>query len=120
MKPYTNALIMALVPVFICLMMIVEILSGATSDDSRFAYLELGNLGLGLLIALFMRFRASGMGWALVAMGVGQLVIAAVALVVGIGTPAVVLAVSGILALFFSGAAWMFWRAAAEETGGAG
>lgn len=120
MKSYTSALVMALVPVFICLMMIVDILSGATSDDPLIAYLELGNLGLGLLIGLLMRFRTSGMGWALIAMAVGQLVIAGVALLVGIGTPAVVLTVSGIIALFFSGAAWMFWRTATEETGGAG
>lgn len=115
MYTYKNSLIAALVPIAIVLFMSVEILFGETTDDLLFAYLGFGNLGLGLFISAAMRFRARGMMWALIFMGIGQLAIAVVALVTDMGTPAVVVAVTGIIAIFFISAAWLFWHVAKKE-----
>lgn len=81
------------------------------SEDNPANQMYFGVLAVGLVGALIARFRPAGMAVALVAMAIGQVLIAVIALVAGLGF-------TGPITLFFAAlwltSAWLF-RKAAEE-----
>jgi hypothetical protein len=88
---------------------------GADGDPANLMYF--GVLAVGGIGAVIARFGPSGMARALVAMAIGQAVVAAIAIFGGLGRPwsgaLELLLLNGIFVSLFVGSAWLFRRAAA-------
>lgn len=104
-----------IVPVAIAAYVALDILSGGAGDPPLIGYLEVGNLALGLVLALQGGFRASAMSRAMGGMAVGQLLIGGAILSLGTETASTALTVSGILAVMFGGSAWAFAQVRARD-----
>jgi hypothetical protein len=87
---------------------------GKDGDPSNLMYF--GVLAVGLVGALMARFHAPGMARALVAMALAQTLVAAIAVVAGLGRPwsgpAELVLLNGFFVAAFAASAWLFRRAA--------
>jgi hypothetical protein len=87
---------------------------GADGDRANLMYG--GVLAVGIIGSLIARFQPRGMARALVAMAFAQAVVAAIALVLGLGAPysppGEIVALNGFFVALFAGSAWLFRRAA--------
>lgn len=90
---------------------------GSDGDPANIMYF--GVLAVGSIGAIIARLQPLGMARALVAMALAQAVVAAIALVAGLGLPysgpAEILGLTGIFMALFAGSAWLFRRAARER-----
>jgi hypothetical protein len=75
-----------------------------------------GVLAVGIVGAIIARFRPHGMARALFATALAQALVAAIALIAGLGLPwsgpAEILVLNGFFIALFAGSAWLFRRAA--------
>lgn len=87
---------------------------GQDGDPANRMYF--GVLAIGLVGAFIARFRPPGMARALLATALAQVVVAAIALVAGLGLPwsgpAEIIGLNGFFFAMFAGSAWLFRRAA--------
>jgi hypothetical protein len=87
---------------------------GHEGDPANLMYV--GVLAVGVIGAVVARFRAPGMARALLATAVAQALVAAIAIVGGLGAPwsgpAELLAINGFFIALFVGSAWLFKHAA--------
>jgi CHASE2 domain-containing sensor protein len=91
---------------------------GADGDPANRMYA--GVLAVGIIGALIARFRSPGMANTLLAMAVAQTVVAAIALIAGLGQPwsppVELIALNGFFVAMFVGSAWLFRRAAQQRS----
>ena len=92
---------------------------GAEGDP--FDLLYLGVLTIGIVGAVLARFRPQGMVRALVAMALAQVVVAAIALLMGkhqvpVSSVAEIVSLNAFFVALFVGAAWLFQRAAGRPS----
>lgn len=89
---------------------------GQDGDPANRMYF--GVLAVGIVGAIRARFKPLGMARALCATALAQALVAAIALVAGLGLPwsgpAEILGLNGIFVALFGGSAWLFRRAAQE------
>lgn len=89
---------------------------GSDGDPANRMYLAI--LAVGIIGALIVRLRPRGMADVLVAMALAQAVIAAIAIVGGLGRPwsgpLELLLLNGFFVTVFAGCAWLFGRAASS------
>jgi hypothetical protein len=94
---------------------------GKDGDPANLMYF--GVLAVGFIVAGNARFRAAGMARALLATALAQALVAAIALVAGLGLPwsgpVEIVLLNGIFVALFAGSALLF-RKAAREQGAAG
>lgn len=87
---------------------------GRDGDPANRIYF--GVLAVGVVGAVSARFHPGGMAYALFAMAVAQAVVAAIALIAGLGLPwsgpAEIVLLNGFFIAMFAGAGWLFRRAA--------
>jgi len=87
---------------------------GSDGDPANLMYF--GVLAVGIAGAIIARLQPRGMARALFAMACAQGVVAAIALIAGLGLPwsgpAEILALNGFFIALFAGSAWLFRRAA--------
>ncbi|WP_334190733.1 hypothetical protein [Noviherbaspirillum sp.] len=87
---------------------------GKDGDPANMMYF--GVLAIGIIGALIARFQPRGMARALSAAALAQALIAAIAVIAGLGLPwsgpAEVLILNAFFIAMFGGSAWLFWRAA--------
>ena len=90
---------------------------GSEDNDANLMYAAV--LAVGMIGAIIARFEPEGMARALFATALAQALVAAVALVAGLGLPASppleILGLNGFFAALWIGAAWLFGKAAARE-----
>jgi hypothetical protein len=79
-----------------------------------------GVLGVGIVAAVIARFQPDGMARALVATALAQTLVAVVALATGLGSPGSglleIMALNGFFAVLWLISAWLFRKAAREQT----
>jgi hypothetical protein len=89
-------------------------LIGSEGNPANLMYL--GVLAIGVVGALITRFRPDGMAGTLLAMALAQAVIAAIAIVGGLGLPengpAEILGINGLFIALFLASSFLYWRAA--------
>ena len=87
------------------------------SEDNPANLMYAGVLATGLLGALIVGFQPGGMARALAATALAQALVAAIALIAGLGLPwsppAEILLLNGFFIALFAGSGWLFRRAAA-------
>lgn len=85
-------------------------------DGDRANLMYFGVLAVGIIGAVIARLRPHGMARTLLAMALAQTLIAAVALIAGLGLPwsgpAETVGLNGFFVALFAGSAWLFQRAA--------
>jgi hypothetical protein len=90
------------------------------SEDNPANLMYGGVLAIGIIGTLVARFRPHGMARALVAMATAQVLVAAIALVGGLGAPATtplqIVALNAFFIALFVGSASLFQKAARERT----
>jgi hypothetical protein len=91
------------------------------SEDNPANLMYFGVLAIGLIGAIFARFRPRGMVRALVAMVFAQTLVGAIALIAGLGNtgenwPRVIVVLTGFFATLWLISAWLFWKATREQT----
>jgi hypothetical protein len=78
-----------------------------------------GVLAVGIIGALIARFQPPGMARALLAMALAQALVAVIALIAGLGTPASppleILLLNGFFVALWLTSAWLFRKAAREQ-----
>jgi hypothetical protein len=88
------------------------------SEDNRANVMYGGVLAVGIVGAAVARLRPRGMAWALVATALAQALVAAIALVAGLGSPGSgpleILVLNGFFAALWLMSAWLFRRAGRE------
>lgn len=86
---------------------------GKDGDPANLMYF--GVLAVGITGAFIARFQPRGMARALLATALAQAVVAAIALILGLGLPwsgpAEILGLNGVFVALFAGSAWLFRRA---------
>lgn len=91
---------------------------GSDGDPANLMYF--GVVAVGVVAAILGRFEARGMARAMLAMAVAQVLVAVIALVLGLGQPASppmeILGLTGMFCALFVAAAWLFQRAAEGQT----
>jgi hypothetical protein len=92
------------------------------SEDDPVNLMYGGVLAVGILGALGARFQPRGMARALVATALAQMLAGVVALVAGLGStaaswPGAILVLTGVFAALWLASAWLFRKAAREQTG---
>jgi hypothetical protein len=98
-------------------------LIGAEDNPANLMYV--GVLAVGIISAIMARLQPRGMARALFATALAQALVAAIALIAGLGLPhsgpAEILLLNGFFVALFAGSAWLFWFAARgrPERGGA-
>jgi len=75
-----------------------------------------GVLAVGIVGSVIARFRPDGMARALVATALAQALVVVIALGAGLGSP---LILTGFFVALWLGSAWLFRKAAREQTTGA-
>jgi hypothetical protein len=80
-----------------------------------------GVLAVGIVGAIIVRFQPQGMARALVATALAQALVALIALIAGLGSaeanwPGVVITVTGFFTALWLASAWLFRKAAREQT----
>jgi GNAT superfamily N-acetyltransferase len=86
------------------------------SEDNPASLMYGGVLAVGIAGALVARFRPQGMARALVATALAQALVAVIALTTGLGSA---LVLTGFFMALWLGSAWLFQKAAREQTVGA-
>ena len=91
---------------------------GTEGDESNLMYG--GVLAVGIVGAIIARFRPRGMARALFATALAQVLVAAIALIAGLGStaptwPLDVLRLTGLFAGLWLISAWLFWKAARAQ-----
>ncbi len=90
------------------------------SEDNLANLMYVGVLAVGIVGAVVARFRPHGMGRALFATALAQASVAAIALIFGFGSqwspPVEILGVNGFFAVLWLISAWLFLKAAREQT----
>lgn len=93
---------------------------GRDGDPANLMYL--GVLAVGIVAAVMARLRPAGMARALLATALAQAMVAAIALIAGLGSPwsgpAEILLLNGFFVALFVGSAWLFRKAAREQSAG--
>jgi hypothetical protein len=95
------------------------------SEENPANLMYFGVLAVGIIGAMIARLQPHGMARALFATALAQALVAAIALIAGLGLPwtgpAEILLLNGFFVALFAGSAWLFWRAAhgRPERGGA-
>jgi hypothetical protein len=112
---YRSAVGVALAAAFILVWLSLGVgIIGADGDPANLMYF--GVLAVGTIGALIARFRPRGMARALLATALTQALVAAIALIAGLGYPwsgpLEILALNGFFVALFVGSAWLFRRAA--------
>jgi hypothetical protein len=117
---YRAAVGIALVAVFILIWMnlAVGIIGG---EDNPANVMYGGVLAVGIVGAIIVRFQPQGMARALVATALAQALVALIALIAGLGSteanwPDVVITVTGFFTALWLASAWLFRKAAREQT----
>jgi hypothetical protein len=117
---YRAAVGIALVAVFILIWMnlAVGIIGG---EDNPANVMYGGVLAVGIVGAIIVRFQPQGMARALVATALAQALVALIALIAGLGSaeanwPGVVITVTGFFTALWLASAWLFRKAAREQT----
>lgn len=121
---YRSAIGVALATAFILVWLSLGVgIIGKDGDPANLMYF--GVLAVGIIGAIIARLQPRGMARALFATALAQALVAAIALVAGLGLPwsgpAEILILNGYFIALFAGLAWLFRRAAREqpERGGA-
>ena len=91
------------------------------SEDHPANLMYGGVLAVGIIGAVIVRFQPHGMVRALVGMALAQALVAVIALIFGWGSgganwPQVIVVLNGFFAALWLGSAWLFRRAAREQT----
>ena len=90
---------------------------GTEGDDANLMYA--GVLAVGLIGAISARVQPHGMARAMVATALAQALVAMIALVAGLGSPASgpgeIVVLNGLFIALFVGSAWLFRQAAREQ-----
>ena len=91
------------------------------SEDNPANLMYFGMLAIGLIGAIFARFRPERMVRALVAMAFAQTLVGVIALIAGLGNtgenwPRVIEVLTGFFATLWLISAWLFWRATRKQT----
>jgi hypothetical protein len=112
---YRSAVGVALAAAFILVWLSLGVgIIGADGDPANLMYF--GVLAVGMIGAAIARFRPRGMTRALLATALAQALVAAIALIAGLGHPwsgpLEILALNGFFVALFVGSAWLFRRAA--------
>lgn len=85
-------------------------------DGDRANAMYFGVLAVGIIGAVIARLRPHGMARALIAMALAQALVAAIAVIAGLGLPysgpAEILLLNAFFVALFAGSAWLFRRAA--------
>jgi hypothetical protein len=86
---------------------------GSEDDPANLMYG--GVLAVGAVGAAIARFRSQGMAWTLAAMALAQMLVAAIALIAGLGSPGSgpleILTLNGVFAALWLASAWLFQKA---------
>lgn len=111
---YRSALGVALAAVFILVWLSLGVgIIGKDGDPANLMYF--GVLAVGIIGSIVTRFRPDGMARALSAMALAQALVAAIALIAGLGLPwsgpAEIVLLNGFFIGLFAGSAWLFQRA---------
>ena len=89
---------------------------GKDGDPANMMYF--GVIAVGIIGAIISRFRPEGMAFTLLAMALAQALVAAVALIAGLGLPwsgpVEIILLNGFFVAMFAGSAWLFKRAAPQ------
>lgn len=121
---YRSAIGLALGAAFILVWLSLGVgIIGRDGDPANLMYF--GVLAVGITGAVMARLQPHGMARTLLAMAFAQALIAAIALIAGLGLPwsgpLEILLLNGFFVALFAGSAWLFQRAGREqpERGGA-
>lgn len=121
---YQSAFGVALATAFILVWLSLGVgIIGKDGDPANLMYF--GVLAVGITGAIIAHLQPHGMARALFAMALAQALVAAIAMIAGLGLPwsrpAEILMLNGFFIVLFALSAWLFWRAARErpEQGGA-
>jgi hypothetical protein len=121
---YRSAIGVALAAAFILVWLSLGVgIIGKDGDPANLMYF--GVLAVGIIGAIIARLQPHGMARALFATVLAQALVAAIALIAGLGLPwsgpAEILVLNGCFIALFAGSAWLFRRAAhgRPERGGA-
>lgn len=112
---YRAAIGVALMAAFLLVWLSLGVgIIGQDGDPANLMYL--GVLVVGIIGAILARLQPYGMARTLVAMAIAQALVAAIALIAGLGLPwsgpAELLGLNGFFIALFAGSAWLFRRAA--------
>ena len=112
---YRSAIGVALAAAFFLVWLSLGVgIIGKDGDPANLMYF--GVLAVGIVGALIARLRAHGMARALFAMALAQAVVAAIALIAGLGLPwsgpAEIVLLNAFFVALFAGSGWLFRRAA--------
>ena len=93
----------------------------SSTEDDPLNLMYGGVLAVGIIGAVIVRFQPHGMVRALVGMALAQALVAVIALIFGWGSgganwPQVIVVLNGFFAALWLGSAWLFRRAAREQT----
>lgn len=111
---YRAAIGLALAAVFILVWLSLGVgIIGRDGDPANLMYF--GVLAVGIIGAIIARLQPHGMARALIATALAQALVAAIALIAGLGLPwsgpVEILLLNGFFVALFTGAAWLFRRA---------
>jgi hypothetical protein len=114
-RAYRSAIAVALAASFILVWLSLGVgIIGKDGDPANRMYF--GVLAVGIIGAMVARLRADGMARALIAMALAQGLVAAIALIAGLGLPwsgpVELVLLNGFFIAMFGGSAWLFRRAA--------
>jgi O-antigen/teichoic acid export membrane protein len=112
---YRSAIGVALAAAFILVWLSLGVgIIGKDGDPANLMYF--GVLAVGIIGAIIARLQPHGMARALFATALAQALVAAIALIAGLGLPwsgpAEILVLNGFFIALFVGSAWLFWRTA--------
>ncbi len=112
---YRSAIGIALTAVFILVWLSLGVgIIGKDGDPANLMYF--GVLAVGIIGAIITRLQPHGMARALFATAFAQALVAAIALIAGLGLPwsgpAEILVLNGVFIALFGGSAWLFRHAA--------
>jgi hypothetical protein len=115
---YRAAVGVALAAAFILVWLNLAVGVIGTEDDLA-NLMYVGVLAVGIIGAIIARFQPHGMARALFATALAQALVAAIALIFGLGSPwggpGEILALNGFFVALFVGSAWLFRYAAREQ-----
>lgn len=117
---YRSAIGIALAAAFVLVWLSLGVgIIGKDGDPANLVYF--GVLAVGIIGAIIARLQPHGMARALLATALAQALVAAIALIAGLGLPwsgpAEVLILNGFFVALFAGSAWLFRRAMREQLG---
>jgi len=120
-KAYGWAVGVAMMAVFVLVWLSLGVgIIGKDGDPANLMYF--GVLAVGVIGSFIARLQAQGMAYTLIAMALAQAIVAAIALIAGLGLPwsgpAEIIILNGFFVVMFVGSAWLFRRAARNREQG--